>query len=687
MSIGAIIQTASLNIIMILVSRVIIGLGNGRELSTLKLEERTKLKNLKYIRRRAKRSPQVDEILEDEPAQLGDLPRCLISMSDINVSLVFYVPFEVLVLTLYQEFLPDNDETPRHRPRGKGHLETSGTSTEPNNDDHALGLGSEYRKPYQSHLGIRYAIIAMQYDLALGLVSWSITMMTIHHIKRSALKQGFNVLLITTRFSTLSFSHYGQTWGVVTNPQPALLSSITKNTGDLVPLHRDKYGQLLPKAVQARGFDGWMAVSIFYISLLPSTSISAMPSVPLMKRDSSATSSSSNSGTSAQVVVGVVLGAVVLLLFIAFVAWFFKRYRRRRRNPPPSSPNVVYNPKLSRVSDIGRLLEPEPPSRSETKAVDSRPLLSPEPFHTKVDSSHTWVPSGIHYPNAAPEEAYHIEFDRLPTPTFSDKFGEQILSSSLMEESSTPYLQSSFGSRHTSPQTSPPATPPPVPGPKSLPQLIIPGKDSPAIPASRYLLTRPIAKMETPIESPPMSSSSSVSSESLYSQASASTRRHTMLSVYEVPPPVPPIPFAFRSSSGLRALPQIPDHVLKRARGEEQKDELHRMSTKVIASLVKGRVKRTKGADLDRYGSRVSRIERADSIKSIATSSDEEEETTSMSMYYPRLERTRRRWEKRTQARMDTVMETSSPPSPDANYTFNVSTSPLRVRKNSLTAL
>lgn len=62
---------------------------------------------------------------------------------------------------------------------------------------------------------------------------------------------------------SIAFS-YGQTWGVVTNPQPALLSSITKNTGDLVPLHRDKYGQLLPKAVQARGFDGWMAVSYVF---------------------------------------------------------------------------------------------------------------------------------------------------------------------------------------------------------------------------------------------------------------------------------------------------------------------------------------------------------------------------------------------------------------------------------------
>ncbi|KAG7440983.1 uncharacterized protein BT62DRAFT_937591 [Guyanagaster necrorhizus] len=57
-----------------------------------------------------------------------------------------------------------------------------------------------------------------------------------------------------------------------------------------------------------------------------------------------------------------------------------------------------------------------------------------------------------------------------------------------------------------------------------------------------------------------------------------------------------------------------------------------------------------------------------------------------MSVYYPHLERTRRWWEKRSQARMDTVTEMSSPPSPDANYTFNVSTSPLRVRKNSLTA-
>ncbi|KAK0200255.1 hypothetical protein DFS33DRAFT_1277731 [Desarmillaria ectypa] len=407
-----------------------------------------------------------------------------------------------------------------------------------------------------------------------------------------------------------------------------------------------------------------------------------MPSIPLARRDSSATLNSSDSGTSAQVIIGVIVGALVLLLFIAFVVWFlFKRYRRCR-NPSPSSPDIFYNPKLSRVPNIGRLLDPEPSSRFETKFAESRFSLSPEPtpaFHTKIDSNSTWVPSGIHYSNASPrEEAYHNEFERLPTPTFSDQFGERLLSSSLMEESSTPFLQSSFGSRHTSPQTSPPATPSPVPSPKNLPRLLIPGKGDPAIPASRYLLTRPIAKMETPAESPSMSPSSSVSSESVYSQASASTRRHSMLSMYEVPPPVPSIPLAFRPSSRVRPLPQVPDHVLKRVHEEEKQGDLHRMPTKVIAGLVKGRVKRTGGADLERYASKVSRIERADSIKSLATPSDDEEETTSMSLHYPRFERTRSRWEKRSQARMDTVMETPSSASPDAYYTFNVSTSPLR---------
>ncbi|KAK0214537.1 hypothetical protein IW262DRAFT_276834 [Armillaria fumosa] len=423
------------------------------------------------------------------------------------------------------------------------------------------------------------------------------------------------------------------------------------------------------------------ASSVIHIySFLPLPSL-AMPSIPLARRASSTLSSSRDSGMSAQVVVGVVVGAVVLSILIAFAVWFlYKRYRRRR-NPSPSSPNILYNPKLSRVSDIGRLLGPEPSSQFETKPLDSRPLLSPEPtFHTKVDSSNTWAPSGIHYTKVAEEGAYHIDFDRLPTPTFCDQFGDRLLSSSLMEESPTPFLQSSFGSSHTSPQTSPPATPSPVPSPKSLPHLLIPGKDDLAIPASRYLLTRPIAKMKTPIESPtPISPSSSVSSESIYSQASASTRRHTMLSMYEVPPPVPPIPIAFRATLAPRPLPQVPDDVLKRVHEEEQGD-LNRMPTRVIAGLVKGRVQRTKGADLDRQASKVSRIERADSIKSVATPSDDEEETTSMSLHYPRLERTRSRWEKRSQARMDTVMESPSSASPDAYYAFNAS--PLRVRKN-----
>ncbi|KAK0471087.1 hypothetical protein IW261DRAFT_1597525 [Armillaria novae-zelandiae] len=348
-----------------------------------------------------------------------------------------------------------------------------------------------------------------------------------------------------------------------------------------------------------------------------------MPSVPLARRASSTLSSSLDSGMSAQVVVGVVF---------------------------------------------------------ETKASDSRRLLSPEPtfYSKKVDSS-PWAPSGIHYAKVAEEGAYHIDFDRLPTPTFCDQFGDRLLSSSLMEEMPTPFLQSSFGSRHTSPQTSPPATPSPVPSPKSLPHLLIPGKDDPAIPASRYLLTRPIAQMKTPVDSPtPISPSSSVSSDSIYSQASASTRRHTMLSMYEVPPPVPRIPFAFRATLGPRPLPQVPDDVLRRVHEGEQGD-LNRMPTKVIAGLVKGRVQRTKGADLDRQASKVSRIERADSIKSVATpSDDDEEETTSMSLHYPRLERTRSRWEKGSQARMDTVMESPASASPDAYYAFNAS--PLRQR-------
>ncbi|KAK0468641.1 hypothetical protein IW261DRAFT_1020066 [Armillaria novae-zelandiae] len=426
------------------------------------------------------------------------------------------------------------------------------------------------------------------------------------------------------------------------------------------------------------------ASSVIHIyPFLPLPSL-AMPSVPLARRASSTLSSSLDSGMSAQVVVGVVVGAVVLSLLIAFAVWFLYKQYRRRRTPSPSSPNILYNPKLSRVSNIGRLLDhrAEPSSQFETKASDSRRLLSPEPtFYSKKADSSPWAPSGIHYAKVAEEGAYHIDFDRLPTPTFCDQFGDRLLSSSLMEEMPTPFLQSSFGSRHTSPQTSPPATPSPVLSPKSLPHLLIPGKDDPAIPASRYLLTRPIAQMKTPVDSPtPVSPSSSVSSDSIYSQASASTRRHTMLSMYEVPPPVPRIPFAFRATLGPRPLPQVPDDVLKRVHEGEQGD-LNRMPTKVIAGLVKGRVQRTKGADLDRQASKVSRIERADSIKSVATpSDDDEEETTSMSLHYPRLERTRSRWEKGSQARMDTVMESPASASPDAYYAFNAS--PLRVRKN-----
>ncbi|KAJ6606023.1 hypothetical protein DFH09DRAFT_1269127 [Mycena vulgaris] len=120
------------------------------------------------------------------------------------------------------------------------------------------------------------------------------------------------------------------------------------------------------------------------------------------------------------------------------------------------------------------------------------------------------------------------------------------------------------------------------------------------VPASNWL--------EQPRTAPPPSPDSPASSdsESMYSERSASTRMHN-IDFASPPPPVPALP------EYLRPRTELPPETLPLARGD----------TVVVAGLLKSRAKRLPNAP-ERSMTRTSRIERADSIRSLSPSPTDE---------------------------------------------------------------
>ncbi|KAL0569837.1 hypothetical protein V5O48_012125 [Marasmius crinis-equi] len=150
----------------------------------------------------------------------------------------------------------------------------------------------------------------------------------------------------------------------------------------------------------------------------------------------------------------------------------------------------------------------------------------------------------------------------------------------------------------------------------SLPQIPPP----PPPPPARAVLPEPAA--DDDVES----DYSASDTESAYSQFSASTRQQREFFRDEAPPPpVPPLPEYLRQPQIPITIPGPTEINAEQAEEEEELDEegnpIKRAPTILIANLLKKRARRS--GEPTRQSSRVSRIERSDSIVSFRTEDDE----------------------------------------------------------------
>ncbi|KAF9013612.1 hypothetical protein BDZ89DRAFT_1077012 [Hymenopellis radicata] len=247
------------------------------------------------------------------------------------------------------------------------------------------------------------------------------------------------------------------------------------------------------------------------------------------------------------------------------------------------------------------------------------PAFRPETFNTSGPSVTSTARDGGRGVRSPPILCIHIINSRPPSTVM------------MLEESAVPFMR------------------------ESLPPLSIPAVDT-----ANYTSAHPVAVMDTPLTS----AVSSATSESIYSQASATASRHRHTLSAPSPPPIPSTPTLIPASPvpsipgpARRALPQIPDDVLRRVEQAELPGaDLERAPTKVIATLVK---KRAHGAELNRNGTAVSRIERSDSITSFDGPQGGEDEA--VEEFHPstgrrRMKTTRRKWEA-ARARQRSVAE------------------------------
>ncbi len=314
---------------------------------------------------------------------------------------------------------------------------------------------------------------------------------------------------------------------------------------------------------------------------------------------------------------------VVGVMVVGFIVWIIvRRVRRQREGKRAYSVHHTKN-----NSDTGHLLAQTPswlpdahkdglPTFTASYRADAPPI-----FHFPAQ---TFAPASSISSTARYSQLKHSgmedseEHDRRHSfaSTLTPRPPSTVL---MLEESAVPFMRE--------------VTRAPSHSPKSLPPLSIPRVD--AVSTSSYTSVHPVAVMDTPITS----AVSSATSESIYSQASATTSRAPPApSPSPSPPPIPSIPTLIP-----RTLPAIPDDVLRRvAQTELPGADLNRAPTKVIATLVK---KRAHGAELNRNGTAVSRIERSDSITSFDGPGEDE-----VVEFHPvtgrrRMKTTRRKWE------------------------------------------
>ncbi|KIY70155.1 hypothetical protein CYLTODRAFT_200114 [Cylindrobasidium torrendii FP15055 ss-10] len=347
--------------------------------------------------------------------------------------------------------------------------------------------------------------------------------------------------------------------------------------------------------------------------------------------------------------------------------------------------------------------------------------------HVDLDLEEPWLHDDmkINYPaRLSPPPGLYNPYNAHPNSMAS-------LPDSVASRRSDVTLRASPPPSHFMPSSS--RTPSPQRSPKTLPPLIIPrraGSNSAASKAPSKVIVAPSiyaapsASADTPLDS----AVTSATSDSNYSQASALTsRKRTFENSDSSPPPVPAIPAAWkdeaaahppvvngdttampkrksligfaplptpprRNDSGastIRPLPVIPDDVIRRVEQTPDVDtDLSRAPTAHIAGLLKSRGKRARQMELERSGTKVSRIERANSIRSLDYDSEEgdgsEDDTRSkdsVALMYPRLDMTRTRWEEAKRRKDSEMLEDVPLTAVSPDYVPDPSVAPLFINK------
>jgi hypothetical protein len=287
----------------------------------------------------------------------------------------------------------------------------------------------------------------------------------------------------------------------------------------------------------------------------------------LASRSSSLGSSSSdlNVGLIIACVAGAVL-AVILLASIIVVAT--RRHRRRLQGPTDFS--VEQGRRSLESSEFG-----------EHKSYSRDPSSDGVSMSSHVDSKPLWM-----YAHSPPQQY------RVYAPTFtSNTHYNPVRSDDGQGESqhyveplsiSTPFMRESMSPQETRS--------------RYLPPLVIPS--SPLISASHYQPTNPVATDAEDSRPSTPTSIATCSSESMYSQPSASTHMHGLVSAFSPVTP-PPLPLRVETED------------------LESRQNIQRLPTRVLGHLLKSRARRSSDGGPSRSGTQVSRIERSNSIISV----------------------------------------------------------------------
>ncbi|KAJ6630377.1 hypothetical protein B0H10DRAFT_1984374 [Mycena sp. CBHHK59/15] len=269
--------------------------------------------------------------------------------------------------------------------------------------------------------------------------------------------------------------------------------------------------------------------------------------------------SSESSGPNLGLILAIVVSALVLI--VVLVALFLPIYKQRRnsRNQPPPSTLEQFMNKAERE----RIREKSYPGHRNSDSMG--PLL---------DEQTNWSQAGR-----------QLRVNSVYIPPLPDNVRDFHGGDDDEDHDLGPQMQTGPIQYTRDPMRSPPLR-------LSIPQTA-------PIPTSNWAYQ--------PHESP-ASAGSTESSQSMYSERTASTARMHTIDLTSPPPPVPPLPEHLQSQN---QSPWRPHGLLP-----PDEPQLARGDTVVVARLLKSRAKRLAGTP-ERSVTRTSRIERADSIREI----------------------------------------------------------------------